>query len=257
LRADIIVGKEIDIIYEAEGLVDYIWVKTANKDYGDWRSAEAIVHDVPESFHMGINPNYDFDMDKAFIFQGFPDLFVTTSSPEIDVTLRVEEGYTGGHSGTFIDVVNVGDNTSMRLEGANYIIDSPQGIESAYLISTNSPATPQFYLDYMVIHANDIEHVEIIPKQLFGLYPVFELANAKGGELSFAIGGELKAGPIKLNTSTVLMDLRVKSVAGHHILPTWLGVQKNGIDTELGNNEKHYILPEPGMSLIASLEASL
>jgi len=54
-----------------------------------------------------------------------------------------------------------------------------------------------------------------------------------------------------------LMDLRVKSVAGHHILPTWLGVQKNGIDTELGNNEKHYILPEPGMSLIASLEASL
>ncbi len=257
LRADIIVGKEIDIIYEAEGLVDYIWVKTANKDYGDWRSAEAIVHDVPESFHMGINPNYDFDMDKAFIFQGFPDLFVTTSSPEIDVTLRVEEGYTGGHSGTFIDVVNVGDNTSMRLEGANYIIDSPQGIESAYLISTNSPATPQFYLDYMVIHANDIEHVEIIPKQLFGLYPVFELANAKGGELSFAIGGKLKAGPIKLNTSTVLMDLRVKSVAGHHILPTWLGVQKNGIDTELGNNEKHYILPEPGMSLIASLEASL
>ena len=257
LRADIIVGKEIDIIYEAEGLVDYIWVKTANKDYGDWRSAEAIVHDVPESFHMGINPNYDFDMDKAFIFQGFPDLFVTTTSPEIDVTLRVEEGYTGGHSGTFIDVVNVGDNTSMRLEGANYIIDSPQGIESAYLISTNSPATPQFYLDYMVIHAKDIEHVEIIPKQLFGLYPVFELANAKGGELSFAIGGELKAGPIKLTTSVVLMDLRVKSVAGQHILPTWLGVQKNGIDTELGNNEKHYILPEPGMSLIASLEASL
>jgi hypothetical protein len=109
----------------------------------------------------------------------------------------------------------------------------------------------------MVIHANDIEHVEIIPKQLFGLYPVFELATAKGGELSFAIGGELKAGPIKLTTSVVLMDLRVKSVAGQHILPTWLGVQKNGIDTELGNNEKHYILPEPGMSLIASLEASL
>jgi len=34
-------------------------------------------------------------------------------------------------------------------------------------------------------------------------------------------------------------------------------VQKNGIDTELGNDEKHYILPEPGMSFIASLEASL
>ena len=257
LRADIIFGKQIDIIYEAEGRVDYIWVKTANKDYGDWRSAQAIVHDVSETFHMGINPNYEFDMDKAFVFQGFPDVFVTTSSSEIDVTLMVEEGFTGGHSGTFIDVTNVGDNTTMRLEGINYIIDAPNGIENAYLRATNSPATPQFYLDYMIIHANEVEHVEIIPNQIFGLYPVFELANAKGGELSFAIGGQLKIGPIELETSAVMMDLRVKSVADHHILPTWLGVQKNGMDTELGHDEKHYILPEPGMSFIASLEASI
>ena len=54
-----------------------------------------------------------------------------------------------------------------------------------------------------------------------------------------------------------MMDLRVKSVADYHILPTWLGVQKNGMDTELGQDEKHYILPAPGMSLIASLEASI
>ena len=257
LQADLIVGKEIDIIYEAEGTLDYIWVKTANKDYGKWKSAQAIVHDVPESFHMGIDPNYEFDMDLAFAFQGFPNLFVSTSSSEIDVLLMVDEGYTGGHSGTFIDVTNVGDNTSMILDGVNYIIDAPNGIDSAYLRATNSPATPQFYLDYMVIHAKDVKHVEIIPNQLFGLYPVFELANADGGELSFAIGGELSIGSIKLKTSAVLMDLRIKEVGGKNILPTWLGVQKNGIDTELGNNEKHYILPEPGMSLIASLVATI
>ncbi|MCH2420714.1 MAG: hypothetical protein MK215_02050 [Candidatus Poseidoniia archaeon] len=257
LHADIIVGKEIDIIYKADGQIDYIWVKTANRDYGKWRSAQAIVHDVPESFHMGINPNYEFDMDQAFIFQGFPDVFVTTSSPQIDILLKVDEGYTGGHSGTLMDIVNVGDNTTMRLEGINYIIDSPEGIEKAYMQVTNSPATPEFYLDYMVIYANDVNHVEIKPNQIFGLYPVFELVNADGGELSFAIGGELKLGPIKLKTSAVLMDLRVKSVGGHHILPTWLGVQKNGMDTELGENEKHYILPEPGTSFIASLEATI
>ncbi len=257
LHADIIVGKEIDIIYKADGQIDYIWVKTANRDYGKWRSAQAIVHDVPESFHMGINPNYEFDMDQAFIFQGFPDVFVTTSSHQIDILLKVDEGYTGGHSGTLMDIVNVGDNTTMRLEGINYIIDSPDGIEKAYMQVTNSPATPEFYLDYMVIYANDVNHVEIKPNQIFGLYPVFELVNADGGELSFAIGGELKLGPIKLKTSVVLMDLRVKSVGGHHILPTWLGVQKNGMDTELGENEKHYILPEPGTSFIASLEATI
>jgi len=257
LRSDIIVGKEIDIIYEADGQMDYIWVKTANRDYGKWRSAQAIVHDVPESFHMGINPNYEFDMDQAFIFQGFPDVFVTTSSPQIDILLKVDEGYTGGHSGTLMDVTNVGDNTTMRLEGINYIIDSPEGIEKAYMQVTNSPATPEFYLDYMVIYANDVNHVEIKPNQIFGLYPVFELVNTDGGELSFAIGGELKLGPIKLKTSVVLMDLRVKSVGGHHILPTWLGMQKNGMDTELGENEKHYILPEPGTSFIASLEATI
>ena len=257
LRADLIVGKEIDIIYEAEGTLDYIWVKTANKDYGQWKSAQAIVHDVPESFHMGIDPNYEFDMDLAFAFQGFPNLFVSTSSSEIDILLMVDEGYTGGHSGTFMEVENVGDNTSMVLDGINYIIDSPNGIDSAYLKATNSPATPQFYLDYMVIHAKDIKHVEIIPNQIFGLYPVFELANAEGGELSFAIGGDLNIGPIKLETSAVLMDLRIREVGGHNILPTWLGIQKNGMDTELGNNEKHYIVPEPGMSFIASLEATI
>ena len=237
--------------------MDYIWVKTANRDYGEWRTAQAIVHDVPNSFHMGINPNVEFDMDESFVFQGFPDVFVSTSSSEIDVLLIVDEGYTGGHSGTFIDVVNVGDNTTMRVEGKNYIIDSPQGIEKAYLRATNSPATPEFYLDYMIIHANEVNHVEIIPNQVFGLYPVFELVNSRGGELSFAIGGEISIGPIKLKTSAVMMDLRVKSVGDRHILPTWLGIQKNGLDTELGNNEKHYILPEPGLSLIASLEATI
>ena len=91
LRADIIVGKQIDIIYEASGILDYIWVKTANRDYGTWKSAQAIVHDVPNSFHMGIDPNVEFDMDKSFVFQGFPDVFVTTSSPEIDVLLIVDD----------------------------------------------------------------------------------------------------------------------------------------------------------------------
>ena len=109
----------------------------------------------------------------------------------------------------------------------------------------------------MVIHANDVRHVEIKPSQLFGLYPVFELENAEGGELSFSIGGQLKLGPTELETSAVLMDLRVKSVGDYNILPTWLGVQKNGLDTELGENEKHYIMPEPGTSLIASLGATL
>ena len=257
LRADIFFGKQIAIIYEAESRVDYIWVKTANKDYGEWRSAQAIVHDVSKEFHMGITPNFEFDMDESFVFQGFPDVFVTTSSSEIDVMLIVDEGFTGGHSGTFIDVKNVGDNTTMKLEGVNYVIDSPNGIDSAYLRATNSPATPQFYLDYMIIHANDIEHVKIIPTQIFGLYPVFELADATGGGLSFAIGGNLKIGPVILETSAVMMDLRIKSVADRHILPTWLGVQKNGMDTEFGENEKHYMLPEPGMSFIASLVASI
>ena len=257
LRADIIVGKEIDIIYKADQGMDYIWVKTANRDYGSWRSAQAIVHDVPEAFHMGINPNFEFDMDKSFVFQGFPDLFVTTSSQEIDIMLMVDEGYTGGHSGTFIDVKNVGDNTTMILDGVNYVIDSPQGIESAYLVTTTSPATPQFHLDYMVIHATDIKHVEIIPNQLFGLYPVFEMLNSEGGQLSFAIGGELTLGPIQLETSAVMMDLRVKEVGGYNILPTWLGIQKNGMDTEFGDDEKHYIMPEPGMSLISSIGATL
>ncbi len=257
LRADVIVGKEIDIIYNADQGMDYIWVKTANRDYGSWKSAQAIVHDVPASFHMGINPNYEFDMDKSFVFQGFPDLFVTTSSQEIDIMLLVDEGYTGGHSGTYIDVKNVGDNTTMLLDGVNYVIDSPQGIESAYLRTTTSPATPQFNLDYMVIHANDIKHVEIIPNQLFGLYPIFELMNCDGGQLSFAIGGELSLGPIELKTSAVMMDLRVKEVGGYNILPTWLGIQKNGMDTEFGKDEKHYIMPEPGMSLISSIGATL
>ena len=87
--------------------------------------------------------------------------------------------------------------------------------------------------------------------------PVFELENAEGGELSFSIGGQLKLGPTELETSTVLMDLRVKSVGDYSILPTWLGVQKNGLDTDLGENEKHYIMPEPGTSFIASLGATL
>ena len=151
---------------------------------------------------------------EKIVRQGFPDLFVTTSSQEIDIMLLVDEGYTGGHSGTFIDVRNVGDNTTMLLDGVNYIIDSPQGIESAYLRTTTSPATPQFHLDYMVIHANDIKHVEIIPNQLFGLYPIFELMNCEGGQLSFAIGGELTLGPIELETSADMMDLRVKEVVG-------------------------------------------
>ena len=110
-----------------------------------------------------------------------------------------------------------------------------------------------FHPDVFVVLATSSNLVLILKKP----DSMVELANAKGGELSFAIGGELNMGPIKLKTSAVLIDLRIKEVGGYNVLPTWLGIQKNGMDTELGNNEKHYILPEPGMSLIASLEASI
>ena len=64
-------------------------------------------------------------------------------------------------------------------------------------------------------------------------------------------------GPLTLDTAAMLLDIRLREVAGLPLIPGWLEYQRGGLDTELGAGERHYILPEPGTSLFASLGASL
>ncbi|MEO2236940.1 MAG: hypothetical protein ABGW95_01665, partial [Candidatus Poseidoniia archaeon] len=110
---------------------------------------------------------------------------------------------------------------------------------------------------YLELHAVGVEHVRITPHELFGVYPVFELSEARGGELGLAIAGELRLGPLTLDTAAMLLDIRLREVGGLPLIPGWLEYQRGGLDTELGAGERHYILPEPGTSLFASLGASL
>jgi len=191
------------------------------------------------------------------MFQGFPDVTVQTSEPGLDVVLQLDPGYTGGHSGTWLDATNLGNNTRLYIDGYSYVIDAPNGIGEAFLRSTNSPATPQFTLHYLEIHAVDVKHVRITPHELFGVYPVFELSEAYGGELGLAVAGELRLGSFVLDTAAMLLDVRLQEVGGFPLIPSWIEHQRGGLDTELGTGEHHYILPEPGTSLLASLGASL
>ena len=257
LRAEVLVGREVQFNYHASAGQELLLARSTRDRYGGWHSATALVHDVPRFFDLHISPNYNFDMDQPFMFQGFPDVTVQTSEPGLDVVLQIDPGYTGGHSGTWLDATDVGNNTRLYLDGHEYVIDAPNGIGEAFLRSTNSPATPQFTLHYLEIHAVGVKHVRITPHELFGVYPVVELSEAYGGELGLAIAGELRLGPFTLDTAVMLLDVRLREVGGLPLIPGWLEYQRGGLDTELGAGERHYLLPEPGTSLLASLGASL
>ena len=257
LQAKVLVGREVRFNYHASAGQELLLARSISNRYDGWHSATALVHDVPRFFDMHISPNYDFDMDQPFMFQGFPDVTVQTSEPGLDVVLQLDPGYTGGHSGTWLDATNLGNNTRLYIDGYSYVIDAPNGIGEAFLRSTNSPATPQFTLHYLEIHAVDVKHVRITPHELFGVYPVFELSEAYGGELGLAVAGELRLGSFVLDTAAMLLDVRLQEVGGFPLIPSWIEHQRGGLDTELGTGEHHYILPEPGTSLLASLGASL
>jgi hypothetical protein len=257
LRAKVLVGREVRFNFHSSSGQELLMARSTSDRYGGWRTATALVHDVPAFFDIRIEPNYDFDMDLPFMFQGFPNVAVQASEPGLDVVLQLDPGYTGGHSGTWLDATDLGNNTRLYLDGYAYVIDAPNGIGEAFLRSTNSPATPQFTLHYLELHAAGVEHVRITPHELFGVYPVFELSEARGGELGLAIAGELRLGPLTLDTAAMLLDIRLREVGGLPLIPGWLEYQRGGLDTELGAGERHYILPEPGTSLFASLGASL
>ena len=257
LRAKVLVGREVRFNFHSSSGQELLMARSTSDRYGGWRTATALVHDVPAFFDMQIEPNYDFDMDLPFMFQGFPNIAVQASEPGLDVVLQLDPGYTGGHSGTWLDATDLGNDTRLYIDGYAYVIDAPNGIGEAFLRSTNSPATPQFTLHYLELHAVGVEHVRITPHELFGVYPVFELSEARGGELGIAIAGELRLGPLTLDTAAMLLDIRLREVGGLPLIPGWLEYQRGGLDTELGAGERHYILPEPGTSFFASLGASL
>jgi len=257
LKASILSGRELDIRYWATDRIDLVWVKLDKFTQGEWRSAYALVHDVPTYFHMRVAGSDHFDMDHSFILQGLPQISVQTASHEIDVILLIDQGYTGGYTSTSLDATNLGNHTTLKLVDYTYVIDSPEGIERAYYRLEGSPTTRQFTLDYLEIHAYDVYHVELTAHQLFDLYPIFELSGAEGGDLSYAAAGRLTTDPVELDAMPIMLDIRFKEVGGVPVLPTWIGVQRGGSATELGEGERHYIVPEPVTSLLSTLGESL
>ena len=184
--------------------------------------------------------------------QGLPTVKVGTSNNSLDIVLIVDPGYSGGFTGTALDAENVGNNTFIGLnEKGNYVIDAPNGVDKAYYRLLNSPTTPQFSLNKFEIFADNISHVELTTTQLFGVYPIFSLHKANGGNLSFIVGSSIRpVEGMEFKATSVMIDLRVKEFAGVPILPSWLGISNNGINGEFGNDESHYIVPEPVLSLV-------
>lgn len=257
LKASVLSGHELDIRYWATDRIDLVWVKLDKFIQGEWRSAYALVHDVPTYFHMRVAGSDHFDMDHSFILQGLPQISVQTSSREIDVVLLIDQGYTGGFTSTTLDATNLGNHTTLKLVDHTYVIDSPEGIDRAYYRLEGVPTIPLFTLDYLEIHAYDVYHVEITAHQLLGIYPVFELSHAEGGDLSYAAAGRLTTDPVELDAMPVMLEIRFREVAGVPLIPTWLSVQRGGSATELGEGERHYIVPEPITSLLSTLGESL
>ena len=255
LVSTIISGRSIEINYSASNPTDYIWVHSSKKVLDNWVSAYALVHDVSTYLELAVLPHYGYDMDKPFILQGLPTIKVRTSNNSLDIILIVEPGYSGGFTGTALDAENVGDNTFIGLnQEGSYVIDAPNGVDKAYYRLLNSPTTPQFSLNKFEIFADDISHVELTATQLFGVYPIFSLHKANGGNLSFIIGTSIRPiEGVEFKANSVMLDIRAKEFAGVPILPVWLGISNNGINGEFGSNESHYIMPEPVLSILFTL----
>ena len=252
LVATVLSGRSIEINYTASDPTDYVWVYSSKKVLDNWVSAYALVHDVSTYLNLAVLPHHGYDMDRPFILQGLPTVKVGTSNNSLDIVLIVDPGYSGGFTGTALDAENVGNNTFIGLdEKGNYVIDAPNGVDKAYYRLLNSPTTPQFSLNKFEIFADNISHVELTTTQLFGVYPIFSLHKANGGNLSFIVGSSIRpVEGMEFKANSVMIDLRVKEFAGVPILPSWLGISNNGINGEFGNDESHYIVPEPVLSLV-------
>ena len=143
-------------------------------------------------------------------------------------------------------------------ELGSYVISAPNGVDKAYYRLLNAPTTPQFSLNKFEIFADNISYVELTTTQLFGVYPIFALHKANGGNLTFIIGSSIRpVEDMEFQANSVMLDLRTKEFAGLPILPTWLGISNNGINGEFGNDESHYIMPEPVLSLVYTVLGEL
>ena len=259
LSATVLSGRSIEINYTASDPTDYVWVYSSKKVLDNWVSAYALVHDVSTYMNLAVLPYYGYDMDRPFILQGLPTVTVDTSDNSLDVILIVDPGYSGGFTGTALDAENVGNNTFIGLnELGSYVISAPNGVDKAYYRLLNAPTTPQFSLNKFEIFADNISYVELTTTQLFGVYPIFALHKANGGNLTFIIGSSIRpVEDMEFQANSVMLDLRTKEFAGLPILPTWLGISNNGINGEFGNDESHYIMPEPVLSLVYTVLGEL
>ncbi len=261
LRADLLSGKRVDLTVSGDDPDYIIWINLAKKTYGRWRNIHATVHDTPERFRFVIEPDYRFDMHQPFVFQGFPSVTVETTSNDIDIYLNIDPGYTGGFTGVRLHAINAGDGTELKVKYRDgvpcFVIDAPNRLGQAFYRIDGAPSTRQFEMDYLEIHARDVRHVVIEAKMVFGAYPVFVLENARGGELMFGLGGTITLLGLELEVNTVLLDIRLKEVGGHPVVPSWSSAQVNGATTELGSGTRHYIIPEPVSSLLGCIGGTL
>lgn len=242
----------MSINYQASKQLPYLWLNVLKSVDGDWHKIFALLNDVPRELSFEQKVDTEFDMDEPLMMQGFPEMEMSASDDSLDLYMYIDGRALGRRTSYELYLSNAPREVKISNEDNVLRIKGSEAIPFMSLRTWDYPMSREYYLGSLDIYAEKVKRVDVKFIMLFGKFPIIELSNCDGGLLQLSIDHEFTVFGNRMKGNVALVDAVVQESNGV-ALPTATSVQYNSLSTNLGKDSRHYIIPDPLSSAIATL----
>jgi hypothetical protein len=245
LHINAYLAERLDLKYRASEAVRYLYVKSSRLVSSMWRSSTVLLHDIPRTVDVSMNPVGKFDAGAA-PSQMMPEFSIAADQDTLDVFVDLD-GRASGQRGSYqVEVKDAGETVTARHTGAVYRLRST-GTEEIYIRARDMPYRKGFSLSAVGIFIENLHSMDLEISTVFGSYPTFRISSLEADSIHLSVRTKISAGSDR-EGKLVLADSR--SSGG---LPAGVGLFNNGFTAGQSKDDSHVIVPLPLASILWTL----
>jgi hypothetical protein len=245
LEAKFSIENDMFAEYNASVPIEYLYIKLSKLSLGKWSNAVVIFHDLPTHFSAKMMANTNFSLTDPLPVQNLPDFDIRTfGSDTLDLFMTVD-GSGFGQRGTYLVYLrDIGDHTKGELKANNDYEFNSDGVGYMDITVFNLRMLKQFRLDSLSIRGQDLRSFTVSVYMLYGLYPIFNIANVDGKALQVEIHNTVFLFGREITISAVIMDIAFRE-AGPAEVPTEMPMATDRFSVDMEKHPRHIIIPMP------------
>jgi len=245
LHIEAFLAERFELRYRATEEVRYLYIKTSRLVSEKWRSSTVLLHDIPRTVDVSMNPPTDFDAAAA-PSHVLPEFSASADRDTLDIFVDFDGRASGQRSSFQIAIRDCGELITARRSGDTYRLRS-SGSEEVYVKVREMPYRKEFSITALALYAENLHGLDLQISMVSGSYPIFRISDLGADSVHLGVRSRLSLGGDR-EGRLMLADCR--SSGG---IPSGIQLFSNGITSGSSTNDDHLIIPMPLASMLWTL----